>query len=845
MMTRVGTTLFFLADDGIHGQELWKSDGTQEGTVLVKDFLPGRLGGSVKAMASAGARLFLVRSADSGLELWTSDGTGDGTSLVRDFQPGAGISNPTSLTEVGAALFFAADDGVHGPELWKSDGTREGTVLVKDLRPGPHGAGLRDLKNVGGRLFFVADDGVHGAEPWTSDGTEGGTLLVKDIHPGERASAPVSLVAADGTLFFWADDGVHGAEPWTSDGTAAGTVLVRDVEVRPASSAPGDLTRVGETVFFRARTETHGEELWKTDGTAAGTTLVKDLNPGRGGSIPSDLRNVGGTLFFLADDGVRGMRLWKSDGTEAGTVLLQDLLPHGPFAHYGPLGAMNGELYFVLNDALWRSDGTRAGTTFVKSIAPGGVNDSTPNFLGVLDGKLLFPVSRYASTGSWMELWGSDGTEAGTTVIKNLGVLPSHTSTAGVPLGGSLLFLGPAGQLWKTDGTEAGSVLLKNVGAGADWDLRDMVRVGDRVVFSARPTYLYGQQPQLWVSDGTEAGTVLLGSFDGVRDLVELGGRVFFLTARELWSSDGTVEGTGLVMKGSIASLGITRLSRAGNLLLLATHNPDPGGHRLWLGDGTAAGTFPVEDHASSFSSDSGVVLGGQLLLSGADPEHGQELWTVPLPDVFFLCPGPYTAEATSAMGASVAFSPVWVDEAHEPRPSVRYSHEPGAVFPLGVTQVSAVAGPGASCTFPITVKDTTAPVVTCPAEQTVQAAQASGAGVEYPAATVHDAVSTPEVTYSTPSGSTFPVGTTLVTVSARDAAGNSATCGFHVQVTAPGNVQPPEEPSAQGPSSSMGCGATAQGALAWQVLTLVALLGRRSPRRRPRGGPPSGQARG
>src|SRR5262245_62031164 len=94
-MVNVNGTLFFAADDGVNGQELWKSDGTAAGTIMVKDI-----------------------------------------------RPGANGSFPENLTAVGNTLFFAADDGVNGTELWKSDGTAAGTILVKDINPGSDTFGM-------------------------------------------------------------------------------------------------------------------------------------------------------------------------------------------------------------------------------------------------------------------------------------------------------------------------------------------------------------------------------------------------------------------------------------------------------------------------------------------------------------------------------------------------------------------------------------------------------------------------------------------------------------------------------------------------------------------------------
>jgi ELWxxDGT repeat protein len=440
MVSMGGGTLFFTADDGVHGQELWTSDGSTAGTTLVKDIQPG-VGDSYDdgprdLTAVDGTLFFTADDGVHGRELWTSDGTRAGTVMVKDIYPGKSgtydSGAPALLTGSGGHLFFTADDGVHGRELWTSDGTRSGTVMVKDIYPGIGGyydGVISSLTDLGGTLFFAADDGGTGQELWTSDGTAAGTVLVKDIRPGGYDSAPRSLTGSGGTLFFTARDGVHGRELWKSDGTEAGTSLVKDIlpGVGASYDAPSSLTDVQGTLFFSGTDGPSGHELWKSDGTEDGTVLVKDIQPGAGDSYydgASRLTAVGATLFFTADDGVHGGELWSSDGTAGGTVLVKDIEPgEYPSNPYGLTDAA-GTLFFTAMDGvhgreLWKSDGTEDGTVLVKDIQPGaggsyyddpsGPTAVGPNvFLGADDGV------------HGRELWKSDGTDGGTVLVKDV-----------------------------------------------------------------------------------------------------------------------------------------------------------------------------------------------------------------------------------------------------------------------------------------------------------------------------------------------------------------------------------------------------------------------------------------
>ena len=115
----LGNRLYFRAWDPAHGFELWRTDGTAAGTVLVRDLTPGPASGDPQGLVAAGDRLwFSALDPDHGRELWTSDGTRRGTRLVQDVAPGVVSSAPEQLTPFAGRLYCAADDGVAGREVW-------------------------------------------------------------------------------------------------------------------------------------------------------------------------------------------------------------------------------------------------------------------------------------------------------------------------------------------------------------------------------------------------------------------------------------------------------------------------------------------------------------------------------------------------------------------------------------------------------------------------------------------------------------------------------------------------------------------------------------------------------
>ncbi len=403
----VGNTSFFAANDGIHGHELWKTDGTAGGTSMVKDINPGSAGSSPSALVVIGGIMYF--SANDGVhgdELWKSDGTEAGTVLVKDINPGpngsGGFVGPDLHTN---KLYFVADDGTHGYEPWQSDGTEAGTTILKDIIPGADSSFGSMQLNVNGTLYGTADDGIHGQELWKSDGTAGGTSMVKDINPGAASGFVTHMAAAGNKLIFIEDDFQGNVGLWSTDGTDSGTTVINGVTPTESPAGGLRLATINGLVYFNGSDLLHGSELWKTDGTSSGTSMVADINPGIFGSYPGYPTDWNGTIVFSASlDNGSTYRLWKSDGSAAGTTQIANIPARGTLVNENFttsfLSLPNSFYFNAVNpadgtDGVWRSDGSAAGTVKVNNTTKGG------NFLGYMNNAVLFTTSGNGSYNLW------------------------------------------------------------------------------------------------------------------------------------------------------------------------------------------------------------------------------------------------------------------------------------------------------------------------------------------------------------------------------------------------------------------------------------------------------------
>lgn len=666
--------LYFIARDDSYQVNLWHSDGTSVGTTNLTGSLQANADGFIlpsKLIPAGDLLFFFAQRPLDRTDLWVTDGTVSGTRLVQEFSSGAlGRIYDRTVAISGKLIFLVNLDtssSAEDYEVWVSDGTATGTKRLKDTNPNGRDE-PRELMVVGDVVYFHANDTTNARRLWKSDGSEAGTSPLFDVEP-KWNTWPQSLTEVNGFLYFAASDSFNGAELWRSDGTEAGTEQVANLHPT-GGSAPRSLTILGNTLIFTVDDGVHGRELWKTDG--ATPTMVKDINPNGSAFITDDpWISADGIIYLLADDGTSGLELWRTDGTTSGTQRVADLLPGdgSPFlmgynAAYitGPTGG----LLFTANDGvsgreIWRYDPNTENVTLVRDLAPGvapgvpfpgGPTAYIPELVGA--GENIYFTGTDGLTG--VELWQSDGTEAGTTLVRNLRygttpqeltVSPSDTTASQASLNSDehLFFSGYDGaagrEPWFSDGTVKETIRLGDINPGPESSFPSLFTPANGLTFFVADDGTHGFE--LWVSDGTSTGTRLVRDIVTGADSTPLLGLVAFKDkvlfraddgthGFELWISDGTEAGTMMlkdINPGAARSLP-TFIAPFDDFALFAADD-GVNGTELWRTDGTATGTMMLADIRPGTDSSEPFQFTqvGSHILFAADGTgaSGRELW--------------------------------------------------------------------------------------------------------------------------------------------------------------------------------------------------------------------------
>lgn len=418
----------------------------------------------------------------------------------------------------------------------------EGPEMVEDIGTGSrYLAGPRQFFSFRGKLLFFANDTDYGPALWSSDGTSQGTSLLGVLCP---SCGEPQLMGATSTVAFYAvylDNGEPGRllTIWRTDGTPAGTYPVTGT-LRAPVHPQGFRSVVGVgRAYFTACTPEQGCEIWSSDGTPEGTGPVTDRVPGPGSFVAYEMVALGEQAYVLGR-GIGSTGLWRVDAASRAITRVRPLR-----AEPRPrlLTVLGERLFFVAQAdglELWSSDGTAAGTSVVSGYTAADPFLAT-HFLEPIDGRLYF----LADDGlRGIELWGADGTGGGLRAVTDFrpyfpfGVGEAYdrfTPESLERVGGRLLFAADDGRtgfrLWTSSGRLGSTQRLTGCPGGCPEVRSLFARLGTRVVFAGVDAK-HGMEP--WISDGTGPGTRILRDIvpgpggTAVRAFTGAGNRVFF-----------------------------------------------------------------------------------------------------------------------------------------------------------------------------------------------------------------------------------------------------------------------------------------------------------------------------
>ncbi len=670
----VNGSLFFVS--GTSGLD----DISLNSGATVQDLVPSTVNSFANFTMLGGDLLFTASDSAHGNELWSTNGTVQGTALLKDIDPGpasgfpqgsiyTSYKTPDAITTVNGLAYLTADDGIHGQELWRTDGTTANTVMVMDINPGSSSSSPQDIVALGDVVYFVAHDGDGSNQLWSSG--PGGTVLVHSFLPLEnQGSYPTNLTPGpNGLLFFVANDGVDGDQLFFTNGTTAGTTALFT-----SGNIGGSITFVslGDVLLFiENEPNVSSSNLYATDGTVGGTRSILS------GQNIVGLFKAGQLAYFLtvapnAPQNGTYLDLWRTDGTTQNSVNLGLVdEPNTVGAYFPHTVDAGGHFYFEVFTAsfghvvesggdLWTSDPSNgAPIQLAASYSGAGFTNLT-----AFENKVLFTSEDSSAAGE--SLWISNGTASGTTVIKDFtGAAYSSPSSLSnfTTIGSSVYFtvFEPGGreQLWVTDGTTNGTVLLHDfpgIAAGQyPGGITALTASNGKLFFVVTdPSSNADHDSQLWVSDGTSMGTTSINDFgsspylatgltdvNGVLDFIAIDPAVSTRSdfVEAIWKSDGTSSGTIVVAdlpsgnSGQNSSNPVTPPSNfiavSGSFFFTAPvydSATQTSVESLWESQGTSATTEVVGTGFPASFSATFVASLGSLYFTGTD-DRGSELW--------------------------------------------------------------------------------------------------------------------------------------------------------------------------------------------------------------------------
>lgn len=595
--------IYFAAESDAHGKELWRTDGTVSGTYMVADIVPNSGSSNPERFIVCNNQLFFLTNTNYEWRVWKTDGTAAGTAMVKDID----VLYTCQLEELNGFLYFS-----DGYKIWKSGGTPANTVV---FWPGNNSDYfVQAFRKKNNRLFFYRN--AINNLPTTLFSTDGTTVTQLLSLPISNYSQIVDIYAGHpNQLLLTVTDGLNKYELWKSDGTVAGTTMVKVINSNPdGQSIPGgrksgNFRTIGNVSLFLGYDKSTGYELWKTDGTSSGTQMLKDMNNSVENSYYDNFMVQDGKFYFSSQDATQDANneLFVSDGTVQGTVTVKSQLSNNDFFQAVLTGGVGNKLFFVASSSIegkemWATDGTSQGTSLLKNYSTGSVASSNPsNFIGY-NNKVYF-IANNVVNGN--EIWETDGTPQNTKIVLDITPkfsLGDYASSIDTELNGWTIYKGELYvMLNKKDLFKINkqSVATKVATVpNTNWN--------GKVFFAELNNNLYFiSNSKLYRFDGT--ALTVAKSFGGYTfrnaEIINFKNKLYFAASGnlgiELWTSDGTENGTtqiGDIAVGSASSEPCNFVATDNFLFFVA--RTVAYGDEMWRTDGTAIGTMMLKDIA-------------------------------------------------------------------------------------------------------------------------------------------------------------------------------------------------------------------------------------------------------
>ncbi len=570
MITENGSLFFFV------GTNLWKTDGTLDGTLKVLDW-----SGDETVLGIAGNFLYFKIPTESGLIYFMrTDGTVDGTLLIKEFDEN---TNPAGATEYKNSLYIQA-----GTKLWKTDGTN-----------------IEEISELSGEFkFYKFNEKLYWVTYTTISFTDGEkTEKIFDYSHADDTSFSSKSLYFSGNTFYAVD-----AENKLYKTNEAGDEMTKIADI--LSPTPLFITAVsGDSLLLKSRTRLAPNQIYLQEfyRYKESTSKFEHITVKKASSNPQLLFFDNESFYFTAYSKEDGLELWKTDGTSENTTIVSDLETSQGSASSSIKSVISlaTATYFaeVKNEStiIWKKEDGKLSETI--STITGKILDEN-GFQQLDDNSFVFVVTN--TEGGKNELWKSDGTSNGTFILTQYsGPIYFQLNDSGI-----IYFIGwqeigkPA--LYRTDGTVKGTFLLQNLSlniSSTESFFIKMVKNGEKLFGT-----LENEEGRfLFTTDGTVDGTKKVGEnliIGKITDITSYKNSIFIVTdSGNLWKTDGTDSGTVLATETGISGVSKIILTANKNYLYLTgyenrglANSPQFTAVLLIRTNGTEAGAEIIED---------------------------------------------------------------------------------------------------------------------------------------------------------------------------------------------------------------------------------------------------------